>query len=635
MGAVSVGSRLDLPASVELSETRRMAADLVALAILSAFTYLVQKLLFPLEGYWLYFAGGLFAFALLQRLLVRKGLVADLFFGLDGENARAADGLPLLIAPVAIAGALSAVFDKPFVFVLPVLWVLCVLQGCISAMAARWLVLPEMGQRIYFPKPSRPWLGSIFFAVLIYAVAFFASGAGKPVQAASLSGPVVLGTWFTIPVQKSDLFPMGYGRLEDSVFDDFGRVFVAGVGQSLGLVEPCRVAGPDLSQSAQARIPSPLVQPRFNYAVEAMCAEWVATLPDFFWKIGLLGVFLLALVVGIGGFGDPAIFAVLSLVLLLGWVSWPAPGIKRVGNVAVLVAGMPLIALVFPVFRRRQYSLLMAWGLLSGVAFGLAGFVRRPCGLALVATAVVILLYCGLRDRRMLLAIAALLAVFVGNSLVTTTVNALLSYRDVKLQINAPKISPLFHGAGYALLGGVGGRALRSAAGTVPQYQNSLDTAFLDAAIWYVVYNENPMIGFAQKSFSLMQDTGRQVYLRYVTEHPLEYAWTSLRKTYEAALLVLGPPNFGVSVALLVLALMGIWYVLSGRRTRGRRGGATTPKEMIGAFMVLVVAAAIPAILTAPYYGESVELPAVVLFFGILVAIHYLAQALASTNGPA
>ena len=85
-------------------------------------------------------------------------------------------------------------------------------------------------------------------------------------------------------------------------------------------------------------------------------------------------------------------------------------------------------------------------------------------------------------------------------------------YRDEKLSITAPSELTGVHGTGYPLLGGVGGAEIETASGYAAQYENALDVAFRDAAIWYLVYDRNPMIGLARNSFGLMQATAGEIF---------------------------------------------------------------------------------------------------------------------------
>ncbi len=622
------------PTPLAPGELHPLVSQSLAFAIVTAIIYVVQKFLFPLEDYWLLLVPGLLAYTLAQWLLLKWRRSANLFIALDRGDLRTVDALIPLVGPVVIAGALSAAGWGLFIFLCPAFWVICILHACMAAIVEHLLLLLRRRHGLPSGVQGRTWLASIGFAVLIFSVAFFSLDTWQPIQPRLTGDPAVRGIWFTIPVQKSDLFALGYARLEDSVFDDLGRIFVAEVGQSVGLVEACEVPGPDVSRAVVAPVPGVATQPKFNYAVDAMCPNWIATLPGFFWQIGLVGILLLVLVIGIYGFRDPIDLGILSVILLFGWATWPAPARERMGNVAVLVAGMPLIALIFPLFRRRHYSFLVMWGLLSGVLFGLAAFVRRPCGLALAFTSVAALIYLGIRQRKLGLALVASLALLAGSSLVPATLNGLFLYRDARLQISAPRISPLVHGSGFPLLGGAGGQPIGDETHLTPQYPNSLDIAFLDGPIWYVVYNTNPMIGFAQRSFTLMQSTSQGILLRYIAAHPLQYLRTSLRKTIAAIVLILNVPANWPAASLLLFGLLALRYILLHRSPAETRVSGERMLEMLAAFMVLALIAAVPAVLTSPDYGESAQLPAAVVFFTILAAIQQASRILAFKADP-
>jgi hypothetical protein len=208
--------------------------------------------------------------------------------------------------------------------------------------------------------------------------------------------------------------------------------------------------------------------------------------------------------------------------------------------------------------------------------------------------------------------------------------NGLFHYRDTKLHISAPTISPRAHGSGVPLLGGVGGQPVMTASGVVPQYDNALDVAFLDASIWYVVYDRNPMIGFSQRSFSLLQDAGQQLFLQYVRRHPLEFGLTVLQKvgatTQQAAAILFHRPL----ALLLLVVLLALRHLVFRGRVRRADFSARRVLELLLALTLLLVFAAIPAVLTAPEYGESYQLPAAVLFVMLAVAVDYASLALAS-----
>jgi hypothetical protein len=66
--------------------------------------------------------------------------------------------------------------------------------------------------------------------------------------------------------------------------------------------------------------------------------------------------------------------------MLFGWFVWPPSERVRVGNVPMLLAGMPWLALLLPALRRGRSAPVVLWGLAAGLVFGLGGLVRQPVG---------------------------------------------------------------------------------------------------------------------------------------------------------------------------------------------------------------------------------------------------------------
>jgi hypothetical protein len=608
-----------------------LLTELLAFGFVSAVVVALQKFLFPVEDYWIALAAGLLAHSLVQWLLCRAGLIQNIFTALDDGTAQPRDALMPLLAAPAIAGALSVLSLGGIVFVFPVVLAICLLQSCTVAIlygsraSLRRLPSLHAGQR--------RWLFTSLVVVSLYGMVFLREGVYRPSHPLSGADAAVQGAWFTVPVPPSSLFPLGYARLEDSIPDDIGRVFVVGLGQSLGLVEACEIQPPDLANAIQSPAPDPRIQPKFRFASRWMCADWNASLPGFFWRIGLLGLLLLAFVLGAYLFQDPLDFAVMAILLLVTWVTWPQPELRRAGNAAVLLAAMPLIVLIFPLVRRGRYSLLIPWGLVAGVLFGLAGAVRAPHATALTAAAIAALLLAGLRQHKALLAVSAALTLMAGTTLVPLALNGLFIYRDAGLRIAAPRISPRVHGIAFPLLGGVGGEALLNSPEPGPEYENALDVAFLDGIIAYVAHDRNPLIGVTQPSYTLLQRTSAGLLWGYVRAHPDEFVLNAARKALQTLAAMLLAPGFWLALPLVLAASLARQLVPSRQRQLERPLAGERLIEVTLTFLVLTALTALPAVLTTPQYGQSAHPPAAVFFITLLIILQGMPRWLSSRMG--
>ncbi len=581
----------------------------------------IQKFLFPLESYWILLFSGLFLYVVIEWLLIKGSLISNLFIALDIGHARLVDTLPLVIYPLIISSLLSLTGQGMFVFFLPIFWLICLVHSCLTALIS---YLIEYFRHFQFTANHKLWLIGIFSVLLVYSLAFFSQKTYPPSYPLFEGGNATQGTWFTIPVEKSELFPFGYARLEDSISDDLGKPFFAALGQTLGLVANCKLPGPDTSVSLPSPEPNRTIQPKYTYAVDSMCTKWTDTLPVFFWRIGITGIILLSFVFGCFIAKDPFDFVFISLLLLFGWYTWPISDNVRVGDVAAIISGMPFIGLILPLFRRKKYSYLISWGLFSGFIFGLASFVRQPCGYALMVTSTIVLIYVGFHQKRILLALTTSVALLIGSSLIPATLNGLFLYRDMKLQISAPSISPRVHGAGLALLSGIGGSWYNDPSSY--EYKNSLDIAFKDSLAWFNLYNENPMISFSEGSIEMMMKTAQKMFVHYVTTHPIEFGLITLKKAYTTFILMFKVPKNWPSISLLLLFVLCLRYcihrfIFPSTNSSGKKLG-----ELLLVFIILLCVAALPPILTAPNYayGQTTYPSAAVLFFTVTFAAYML-----------
>jgi len=589
--------------------TPYLAVSGLVLTIESIAVAAIQTFLFPLETYWVTITAGLLIFAGVDALLVRRRITANIFTALDAGDLRLNDTLWLAAGPVCIAGLMALVTRLPLVYLLPVMVLTCILHtGLVAAALAglNWL-----RERPLIPpdRKTTAWAVCLLVVTIAYTLAFFSMKTYPAVNPLLEGAPVTKGIWFTVPVAKSETYPMGQARLEDSIVDDLGRPFFAALGQSLGLVERCAIPGPDIINYAQIS-PDPNVQPKFRTNVDTLCPEWIQTLPGYFWRVGLLGLFFLSLVIGRVVIRHPVDFALIALLLLFGWFIWPASERVRVGNVPVLLMGMPWIGLIFPVMRCGRTAPVLLWGIFAGLVFGFAGLFRQPVGFALTVTALVGLAWSARQQKILYLPLLALLAMLAGRAMPPAMMNGMFQYRDAKLQITAPVMSTREHGVEFNLLGGIGGKDLSIENFGAPVYNNSLDISFADVPVWQTVFDENPLINLTPSSHSLILKVGGSLFRRYFTAHPVEYLWILCRKAGEY-LRFMGLPLLGL--LLFVTLVVGRY----AKADPALRLGVSVEgaRETTGLFLVLALTASIPAVLTTIAYGENLFLPAVVIFF--------------------
>jgi len=581
------------------------AASAIVLLTLAAAAALTQSFLLPLESYWPALAAGLTVYACIDALLIIRRVTVNLFEALDGSPVHLRDVAWPAVGPAVISLALAIVTRLPFDRLLPVMLILCLLQTAFtSATVSAW----NAGRTITGCW-NIGWIASLVIVTAAYTLAFFSLKTYSAVNPL-LEGPrESRGIWYTVPVAKSETYPFGLARLEDGIIDDLGRPFMAALGQSLGLVERCAIPGSDIRSFAQIS-PDPNVQPKFRTNVDTLCPEWIQTLPGYFWRIGLISLFLLSLVTGAVVVRHPVDFAALSLLMLFGWFVWPPSERVRMGNVPMLIIGMPWLALLFSVIRRGRSAPVVLWGLFAGLIFGLAGLFRQPVGFALTVTALVGLAWAAWKQKNLYLPLLALLALLAGRAMPTAMMNELFQYRDEKLQITAPVTSTREHGVGFALLGGIGSKNLSTDNFGAPVYENSLDIAFADVPIWLTMYNENPLINLTPQSYGLVLEIGGNLFWRYTASHPAEFLWILCRKAGEY-LQYLGLPLLGL--LLFVTLVMGRYAKFDPASHMGV--SVDGARETAGLFLVLAIVSSIPAVLTTITYGENLFLPAVVIFF--------------------
>jgi hypothetical protein len=434
--------------------------------------------------------------------------------------------------------------------------------------------------------------------------------------------PTTRGIWYTIPTDKSDLYPLGYARLEDSVGgDDLGNPFFAVLGSTMGFMPPC---SSPLLNTANAVPGSGMnsIPPHFISSGDILCPEWGGALSQFYWRIGMLGVLLISIVFGVVILRDPVAFFVVALVLLRAWTTWPS---TRPGQVESVLFGMPFIMLLPYIIRHSRTSSILAWSLICGIVAGVAGFVRSPSGIALlVAGGLAIVVLAGIKKKRLLLATCAFLALLAGNQTMPTILNGLFWYRDTRLQIAAPRFSMISHvGTGWNVLGGIGG--VYTPNGIL--YPNALDMTHWDAIIMINIYNENPLVLFALDGQSAISSTGNKLFVNYVLQHPAQFANITSQKAYQAWDMLIEIPTDWLQV-LLILAILGSMGLIL-RRTLGlwispvldNDTGDVAGETLILCFTLAAILS-IPIVLVDPRYYQVIYPPAAVLFISTQIALY-------------
>ena len=614
---------------------RYPAAVVFAFTINLIIVHAVQIFFFPLESYWLWIAAGLLLYSLTETILVQSGRVKNIFCALDQEKVELKDVVLIFAGPTILALILAVSGRGYIFFLLPVLWLTCGLQAFLaSGIAVLWERIWLPGKRSLSLR-SLLWFVSAILVLWIYYMALISINTYTqdypgllplsiyPHENPLLQGdPTIRGIWYTIPTEKSNLYPLGYARLEDSAGDDPGHPFFAVLGSLMGFIQPCNSPFPDMAKAVPGSGTN-TVPPRFNYTFDTLCPEWAATLPQFYWRIGLLGVLLISIVFGVVILRDPVGFFVLAVVMLIAWGTWPA---SRPGQVEFLLFGMPCIMLLPYIIRHGRTSMTLGWSLFCGLVAGVAGFVRSPSGMALLfAGALAIVVLAGIKKKKLLLATCMLLALLAGNQIVPTILNGVFWYRDTRLQIAAPKAALGAHiGAGVNMLGGIGGAYFSN--GKI-LYPNALDLTHWDPIILLNLQNENPLMAFALNAPSAASSVADKIIVNYVLRHPLQFAIITSQKAYKTLYMLIEIPVNWLQVSL-TLAILGSLGLFIKRALASwispvfdNDSGGVAGETLILCFTLAAISA-VPAILTDPIYYQSIYPAAAVLFITIQVALY-------------
>jgi hypothetical protein len=600
-------------------------AEVIALMFSAAIIRSVQVFLFPLEAYWQTITFGLMSYSLLQVIFIQQGKLKNFFFSFDKHSLGLKDGLWLVGMPLMIVLVIRTIGQMDFIFLVPILFLVCGFQTCLAnffytALKYVW----------YLRKPFLLCTSTLLWGVIVAIVLGFyylALVTNSPIVSYQRHNPLLeydsaaKGMWYVIPVKNSKLFPLGYARFEDSVSDDLGHYFFAVFGSRLGLVRACAPPFLNLEQAVPASVTT-MFQPVFNYTFDALCPEWAQTLPQFYWRIGLVGVLLTAFVFGFFILRDPFVFFLMALIALTAWIGWPA---SRPGQVEVLIFSIPFIAMIPYVVRHGKLSALLALCFVCGILSGLAGFVRNPSGSAIFVTgSLAIIVFAGVKQKNWLLPVAVLLSFLVGQQIILFMLDGLFIYRDITLHISAPIISISSHASGWNILGGIGGAPLFDE--MKPTYHNALDMAHWDAILLLVIYNENPLAMFALRHLWAGPRVANQLFLHYLVLHPAEFFLTTSQKAYQAWNFLLNIPTNWPQVIYLSL-MLGTFIASIKHHFMFKQVLNSKVKidffESLAVILTLAVVSSIPAILTIPDYFGAIYPAAAVLFLGVILALAY------------
>ena len=304
---------------------------------------------------------------LLEAMLVQSGVMSNFFFALDLETIGVKEALWFIVAPALLAILTMIAGQGKLIFLLPVFWLICSSQTFLAIKMARIMDWNWLTKRSFSLNQGILWGVSIIVVLIFYSLEFGLLKTYPPLNPLLQGDPITQGVWYTIPVKKSDIFPLGYARLENSAIDDQGHTFFAILGSTLGFVQPCNSPFPNLANA----VPMPEMefpQPIYNYSFDTLCPEWATTLPKFYWRIGLLGVLLISVSFGLVLLRDPLAFFAVALVLLRAWTFWPP---SKPGQVEGLIFGMAFVMLLPSHFRARKTSIIiigaLVYGLIAGV----------------------------------------------------------------------------------------------------------------------------------------------------------------------------------------------------------------------------------------------------------------------------
>jgi len=502
------------------------------LGILSAL-YLLVDFLLPLETVPAVIVMALVGYAALEYVLTRLRFISN-FFDLVDQNAPCLRETIFIIAVPAVLALICAWLTAvPMVVLLMGFWLICALHIYLSRTicSAQAASVCRLIRGRVSGKSVLLWVVSIL--IVISVIPFSGRLAFNPhdlkgrtqyknfgayLNATRSYGETAVLFAAKVPKKRLDrkVYPLGYCRFEETnVYDDVGYVLLQALALRLGY-EPCGTTNALINRA-----------------------------------LFIGGGILLAFTIGAVVCRSPVGFLAVGAALLVAHADfyWYLYGHTDMHGAAIgmVLIGMALACSIPVVLRRCTYSGAVWWASLCGLAAGIIALVRHNTGLSVFAACVLAaLMFTGLKRKGLMLAV--ILAILCGKMLVSRSVKLLFAYRDAKMQITQRPRSEGAHGMAFSLLGGVG------AAGP-----NSIGMKWDDGVIQKTVFSENPLVEYIGRHQRRYNQVARKIFLRYISEHPGEFARNVIRKAYilidkvmdEAA----GKWGTGLLMLLIILSL--------------------------------------------------------------------------------
>jgi hypothetical protein len=576
-------------------------AQIISLLFIGGALYGVLAFLFPLEKVWLPPLTSLVLYAFIEHILTRAGKIQNFFERVNenqscGREAAFVIGLPLVLA--IVMGLWSEV---PLRFLLVELWLVCAFETYLNRVIITLLdrVSTLRRRNIRREGIGQIMLWSISAVILFGGAQYWHRSVSAPLEDPGDKFSAVLvetysnkGIWFAWPEkEKSDLYPLGFSRMERHISNDLGWGFIS------------------------------IVTWKYGISQEALS-----------WELLVIGCGLLALFIGVATH-NPLAFLTLGITLIIGYGTNNYLFQQRLGVLELIVGMGPLVSL--PHFiRGRSYSTVLWWCLGCGVIVGVAGLIRQNTGQSLLATAVLLIVIFALftYKRGPVLTSTAIIALISGFVLISMTLKGVLWYRDYRLNINGDSLNQISHGVWFPLLGGIGGGYPPD---NIPPYPNALDLAFWDPTIFATINNESPLAFLVPGDSVQTQIVSSKIFLRYILQYPGEFVRNALYKAFELGALVIKDATSGWISGLLTLGILGV--VEHGLRKFTRndipvitQANQQTALPCVFAGYILVGMTAIVPILTSPSYLGARHETTAALFATMMLTLYLTIQFLAN-----
>lgn len=589
-------------------------ASTLSFILLSGGIYSILIFLFPQASAWQPVIVALAGYAGVEALLIATGKVRNFFELVDNNQSCGREIIFLMGMPLILAVLLKTDsqrnhgIDIPFGFILGGLWFVCAFHTYVNYTVFKWLGLL---------KPSNQCFKSINFSsnkmgpTLLWAIAIvIVIGAAvilhppvdpygppqsiyqtayatlqSPTFKSSTENYLKIGVWYAGTVPKSAEYPQGLGRI--STYSEMGHGFL-----------------------------------------HAMAINCNFDVKKLYWNILILGCILVALNIGVACRSLLG-FVVMGISLVVGSTTFlytlvPA----RLGMVEMLVLGMAFVISLPLIIRYWKYSDIIWWSLVVGMVSGIAGLMRQNTGLSiLVASMLVVIIFAGFKRKKAILTLTAVIAILCGNAIISTTFKGILWYRDVKLEITAPTTSIYTHGAGFPLLGGIGGVHPPDAPAGVVSYPNALDMAFHDPVIYVNVFNESPLVFYTDNHEAALHQVSFKILQRYILEYPFEFVMNMVHKTYlfflEEVFRELTKHWLDTLLVLIVLGSLGN-IVANNTKNHYQTAIQRDTRDIITSCWTVIVMAAVVPILTSPHQPHARHETVTALFITIVIVLYLI-----------